>query len=124
MALLNMKIIIEKVTSEPYHSITKKDVETVIDIVPDDWVGVAHVFSITAQRFENSGWDRPVIENNTTFNIMSRGMDRNVMIKELLIEMAIRPAKIYSHKGHALTKAQRKMLEELIKPYYDTLITR
>jgi hypothetical protein len=116
-----MKIITEKTSSEPYHSITKKDLKAIIEIVPDDWIGVAHIFSISSQLFENSGWDRPVIQNNTTLKILSRGINRNEIIKELLIELAIRPTKTYPPKGHSLTKSQRKKLEELIMPYYNKL---
>lgn len=117
-----MKIISEKIVSEPGHAVTKKDIKAVIDVVPDDWVGVAHVFTISSQLFSNSKWDRPVIQNNTTFRILSRGFDRNEIIKELLIEMAITPTKNHPPYGHRLTQRQRKELEELIKPYYDQLI--
>jgi hypothetical protein len=117
-----MKIITEKVHSEPAHAITKKEVGAIIDVVPDDWIGVAHVFLISAQLFENSNWDRPVIQNNTTFKILSRGIEKNLIIKELLIEMAIRPTQTYPPRGHTLTKSQRRKLEELIEPYYNKLI--
>ncbi|PCJ97949.1 MAG: hypothetical protein COA50_03180 [Flavobacteriaceae bacterium] len=116
-----MKIITEKINSEPKHSITKKDVQAIIEVVPDDWIGIAHVFSISSQLFENSNWDRPVIQNNTNFKILSRGIDRTMIIKEILIELAIRPTKTYPPKGHSLTKSQRKKLEALILPYYNKL---
>ena len=117
-----MKIITEKIHSEPNHSITKKDIKAIIEVIPDDWIGVTHVFSISSQLFENSNWDRPVIKNNTNFKILSRGIDRNEIIKELLIELAIRPTKIHPPRRHVLTKSQRKKLEEFIKPYYNKLI--
>jgi len=113
-----MKIIIEKTKTEPNHSITKKDIQAIIEIVPDDWIGIAHVFLISAQLFENSNWDRPVIQNNTTFRILSRGIDRNEIVKELLIELAIRPTRTDPPRGHSLTKSQRKKLEEFIMPYF------
>ena len=116
-----MKIVTEKINSEPNHSISKKDVKAIIEVIPDDWIGVAHIFSISSQLFENSNWDRPVIQNNTTFKILSRGIDRNEIIKELLIELAIIPTKTYPPKGHSLTKSQRKKLEEFIMPYYNKL---
>jgi hypothetical protein len=116
-----MKIITEKINSEPNHSISKKDIKAIIDIIPDDWIGVAHVFSISSQLFKNSSWDRPVIQNYVTFKILSRGIDRNIIIKELLIELAIRPTKTNPPKGHSLTKSQRKKLEEFIMPYYNKL---
>ena len=49
-----MKIITEKIHSEPNHSITKKDIKAIIEVIPDDWIGVTHVFSISSQLFENS----------------------------------------------------------------------
>lgn len=116
-----MKIITEKINNKPEHSITKKDVKEIIEIVPDDWIGIAHVFSISSQLFENSNWDRPVILNNTTFKILSRGIEKNVIIKELLIELSINPTKTYPPKGHSLTKSQWKKLEGLIMPYYKKL---
>jgi len=114
-----MKIIIEKINSGLEHSISKKDIKKIIDIVPDDWIGVSNIFLISSQLYQNSGWDRPVVQNNTTFKILSRGIDRNIIIKELLIELAIRPSKNYPTYGHSLNKSQRKKLEELIIPYYE-----
>lgn len=96
--------------------------KAIIEIVPDDWIGVAHIFSISSQLYENSNWDRPVIQNNTTFKILSRGIEKNEIIKELLIELAIISTKTYPPKGHSLTKFQRKKLEKLIISYYNKLI--
>jgi hypothetical protein len=45
----------------------------------------------------------------------------NDIIKELLIELAVKPANIHPPKGHSLTKSQRKKLEELVMPYYAIL---
>lgn len=103
-----MKILIEKINSKPGHSISNQEVRDVIDIVPDDWIRVGHTFSISAQLFENSGWDRPVIQNNTTFRILSRGLDRKLILRELLIELAIKPTGNYPAYRHQLTKYQRK----------------
>ncbi len=117
-----MRIITEKIYSGLKHSVTKRDIQAIIEMVPDDWIGVAHVFSISSQLFKNSKWDRPVIKNNTTFKILSRGIDRGEIIKAILIELAIVPTKSYPPRGHTLTKVQRKKLEELILPYYNKLM--
>ena len=116
-----MKIITEKINDKPHHSISKKDVQAIIEVIPDDWIGIAHIFLISSQLFENSKWDRPVIQNNTTVKILSRGIDRNEIIKESLIELAIKPTKTYPPKGHSLTKSQRKKLEVFIRPYLNKL---
>jgi hypothetical protein len=117
-----MEIITEKISSEPNHSVSKKDIKLVLEIVPDDWVGVAHVFNISAQLFEKTKWDRPVIQNTPTFKIHSRGIEKLEIIKELLIDMAISPMGSQSGYAHSLTKVQRKKIEEFINPYYQKFI--
>ncbi len=32
-----MKIVTKKINSEPNHSILKKDVKAIIQVIPDDW---------------------------------------------------------------------------------------
>jgi len=118
-----MKIIIDKVTSEPNHSVSKKDIETVIRHIPSEWIGIKNVFKISSQLSINSQWDRPVIENGVTFIIMSRGFSRNFIIKELLTELATRPTAIaYSMRAHHINKGDRKKLEEFIQPLFEKVI--
>ena len=118
-----MKIIKEIITSEPDHSVSRKDIETVLKHIPKDWLGIANKFKISSQLFSNSKWDRPVIENNTTFVIMSRGFERNYIIKELLIELATDPSGIgYSIKAHHINKEDRNKLEKFIQPFYEAII--
>jgi len=118
-----MKIIIDKVTSEPNHSVSKKDIETVIRHIPSEWIGIKNVFKISSQLSINSQWDRPVIENGITFMIMSRGFSRDFIIKELLIELATRPTGIaYSMRAHHINKGDRKKLEEFVQPFFEKTI--
>ena len=118
-----MKIIKEIITSEPDHSVSRKDIETVLKHIPKDWLGIANNFKISSQLFSTSKWDRPVIENNTTFVIMSRGFERKYIIKELLIELATYPSGIgYSMKAHHINKEDRNKLEKLIQPFYEAII--
>ncbi len=54
---------------------------------------------------------------------MSRGFEKNYIIKELLIELAIRPSgKGHNMIAHHINKNIRKILEEMIQPYYDKII--
>jgi len=119
-----MKIIAEKITESPKHALTIKDIKALVEVVPEEWIGQAHVFLLSAQRFENSKWDRPVIQNNTTFRILSRGFGRNEILLELLIELAIRPNRIYPRYAHRLSTSQRKKLEEIVTPWYRKLIAK
>ena len=114
-----MKIIVEKINDELNHSITKNDIKILLEIIPKDWIGVAHVFKISSQLYDKSKWDRYVIQNNTTFNILSRGIQKQLVIKDLLIELALRPNKVYPAYGHQLNSQQIKKVEQIILPYYD-----
>ena len=118
-----MKIIIDKITSEPNHSVSKKDIETVIRHIPSEWLGIKNVFKISSQLLINSQWDRPIIENGITFIIMSRGFSRDFIIKELLIELAKWPTGIvHSIRAHHINKGDRKKLEEFIQPLFEKII--
>ncbi len=117
-----MKIITEPVKDEPAHSVTKRDVQMVLKNVPEEWSWHGSVFLIAAQKFENSKWDRPVILNQGTLRILSRGFDRNQIIKELLIELAIRPTGLYPRYAHRLDKEKRRKLELVVHPYYEKVL--
>ena len=118
-----MKIVIDKVTSEPGHSLTKKDIKLVLKHIPKEWIGSANIFRLTSQMFEKSKWPRSVIYNAPTYIIMSRGIDRNVVIKEFLIELAITPTIGSSRSAHSLDKEQIKKIEEVIEPLYLKITT-
>jgi hypothetical protein len=49
-----MKIIVDKNNNELDHSITKQDIKTILKFIPVNWVGVANIFLISSQKFENS----------------------------------------------------------------------
>jgi hypothetical protein len=118
-----VKIFSDNINSLPPHSISRKEVETILNCLPVDFSGTVVKFKISAQLFSNSGWDRPVIYNNTTYNILSRGLDKKEVIRELLIEIFCHESRIGLHvKGHALSKEQRKKLEALIQPHCEVVL--
>ncbi|RAK64567.1 hypothetical protein [Hymenobacter edaphi] len=117
-----MKIIIEHVHQEPFHSVTRQDVATVLKIIPADWVGPAHVFLISGQKLESTVHDRPVLLNGVTFRIMSRGQNKSAVIKALLLELAAQATRTFPRKFHRFDKVQLRKLEETIAPYYLRLL--
>lgn len=113
-----MKITVEKINSEPKHSISKGDIQNVLSKIPFDYSETVIEFKISAQMFSNSKWDRPVIFNNTTFNILSRGLSKRAIISELLIEIfRERNHMSYPTYAHKLNNSQRKKLQETINKY-------
>lgn len=118
-----MKILIDKVTSEPNHSLSKKDIDLVLKNIPNEWIGSANIFRLASQLFEKSKWPRSVIYNAPSYIIMSRGIDRKVVIKEFLIELAISSTIGDSLHAHTLNNNQVKKLEEVIEPFYLKIIS-
>jgi hypothetical protein len=113
-----MKISVEKINSEPKHSVSKKDIQNVLSKIPFDYSETVIEFKISAQLFSNSKWNRPVIFNNTTFNILSRGLSKREIISELLIEIfRERNHTIYPTYAHKLNNSQRKKLQEITAKY-------
>lgn len=118
-----MKIITDKINTLPDHSISKKEVETILKCVPIDFNRTVVKFKISAQLFINSGWERPVIYNNTTYNILSRGLEKKQVIHELLIELFKHKTRIgQGNQGHRLTKAERQKLDTVVQPYFETIV--
>jgi len=116
-----MKIISDPIQSGIGHSITKKDIQTILKVIPKDWVGIKNVYHISSQMFENTQWDRPVILNGVTYKIHSRGLDKYEVVKDILIAMAERPFGLYIVRAHSLRPSARRKLEEFVKPYFEAI---
>lgn len=119
-----MKIQIIKSDTEPRHSLTKKDLQLVLEVVPKEWIGIKHVFLLSDREFKNTTWDSPVKSNNTTFTILSRGIEKHQIIKELLIKLAEGPSKTSPYYGGRYSNEQRRKLEEYIAPYFEKVLER
>ena len=118
-----MKVITDKINTLPDHSISKKEVETILKCVPIDFRGTVVKFKISAQLFSNSAWERPVIYNNTTYNILSRGLDKKLVIHELLIELFKNETRIgQGNQEHKLTNAERQKLDTVVQPYFEDIL--
>ncbi len=118
-----MKIVVDKIKSEPKHSLSKQELKFILEKLSKTSQEIKKTFKLSAQLFSSSGWDRPVICNNYTYNILSRGVEKEKIIKELLIEIFSNETKIsYETYAHKLNTQQRKKLEKLITPYFDEII--
>ncbi len=119
-----MKIISDKIKSGIQHSITKKDIQLILRIIPNDWVGVANVFHISSQFYEKNQWDRLVIGNGVVYKIHSRGLEKSEIVKGLLIAIAESPAGVYNTRAHSLRKNDKKKIEEVIKPFFEVILEK
>ena len=118
-----MKIITDIINSSPSHSVNKSDIQIILRNVTNEKFGIATVFKISSQLFSNSKWERPVILNGTTYNILSRGLEKEFIIKEILIEIYANATNIhFSMRSHKLNSEQRKNLEIIVEPIFQKII--
>lgn len=123
-----MKITFDKISTEPCHSLSKKETKDILDNVPDDWIKGFDSIRFCSAIFGTPKFygKRPVEVNHWRLNIHSRGLSKKKIIKAILLELAQRNCgdvllREVSH--NSMTKNQFKKLNKLIKPIYEKLVS-
>ena len=116
-----MKIVVAKLNKEPYHSLTAKDIKRIFSIVPEDWKSLINQVVLGAEMFANSRFDRPVIHSSISsrLNVLSRGLRKERMVKEVLRELALNGGMAQSVFVNHVPKAELVKLDRVIEPYID-----
>lgn len=71
---------------------SKSDIKAIIEVVPDNWMGIAPSFQFLLSFFKILIEDRSVIKNGTTFKYYHEEL-KKCNTKELLISLAVKPTK-------------------------------
>ena len=116
-----MKIVVAKLNKEPYHSLTAKDIKRIFRIVPEDWKSLINQVVLGAEMFANSRFDRPVLHSsvNSRLNVLSRGLTKERMVKEVLRELALNGGLAQSGFVNHVQKGELVKLDRAIEPYID-----
>ncbi len=119
-----MKIILAKLNTDPPHSLTRKDIKLIFGLVPEDWCTLISQVVLSAELFENSRFDRPVIHSSISsrLNILSRGFSREKIAKEVLRELGLNGGLAQSGFADHLSKSQLSKLDRKIEPYFEAFI--
>ncbi len=120
-----MKIIIEKVTNEPPHSLTKIDIQTLLMEIPEEWNKGYKTIILSNAIYPKSDFNyynnRPVDLNNSKLIIHSRGLIKSGVIKEILIELCQRNSgdmNLKEGRRNSMSKNQRHLLEQKVEPVF------
>ena len=113
-----MKIISAKLNKEPFHSLSKKDIKRIFSLVPEEWKTAIDQVVMSSELFENSRFDRPVIHSsvNRRLNVLSRGLTKRRMVKEVLRELALNGGVAQSGFVNHVCKAELVKLDEAVEP--------
>lgn len=116
-----MKIVVARLNKEPYHSLTAKDIKRIFSFVPEDWKLLITQVVLGAEMFANSRFDRPVIHSSVSsrLNVLSRGLSKERMVKEVLRELALNGGVAQSGLVNHVSKAELVKLDRVIAPYID-----
>jgi hypothetical protein len=114
-----MKIVMGKFSSEPFHALSKKEVSSLLKIVPDEWVKNISGVILSSKIFKKTKLVKPVEYTTTTqqLYIYSRGLVRDDIARQLLHELALINAQAKAtHSDKACD------LNAMIKPYIDKFL--
>jgi len=107
-----VKIVVDKVTDGRRHSITKQDVRAIFASVPEAWrQGVKEVRLANGSRLRLPVW---LVGGEMT--IWSRGVAKELIVEEILIQLAKNALQLRRGLGQ-FTKADRIKLTAMIQPF-------
>ncbi|WP_158970876.1 hypothetical protein [Paraglaciecola sp. L3A3] len=114
-----MKFVIGKFSNEVFHALTKKEVTLLFKLVPKEWTQSITGVVLSAKVFKNTKVKQPVMYSEQTqqLTILSRGLDREDIAKQVLVELAVIGGEIEAINPNKATTEQAASLDMLVKPY-------
>ncbi|BBM03837.1 hypothetical protein [Microbulbifer sp. GL-2] len=119
-----MKIIFAKLNNDPPHSLSKKDIKRIFTLVPKKWTSLVDQVIFSAEIFQNSRFDRPVIHSSysSRLNILSRGFSKEDIVKEVFRELGVNGGIAKTGYAKHLPKSELDKLDLVIAPYLDSFL--
>jgi hypothetical protein len=109
-----MKIVIGKFSNPPFHALSKKEVSLIFKLVPTEWAKNVSCVVLSSKIFKKTKLQNPVeyITTNQQLSVFSRGLVREDIARQVLLELATIDADLKAIQCDEATE-----LEMLIKPY-------
>lgn len=118
-----MRIIIDPISEEPAHALSRRDIKAIMNVVPDDWLRFIKTIHLASMRPEHTRFDRPVIYSGYSgrLNVASRGLAPRQARKEVLRELAKEGLRVVPSKANSLSAHQLREIDHVIAPLLDQL---
>lgn len=115
----NMKIVIGKFSSEPFHALSKKEISLLLKLVPSEWIKHVSSVVLSSKIVKKTKSANPIEYTATTQQlcIYSRGLVREDIARQTLLELA----RIAIEK-ETVNSDVAPELDIVIKPYLDKFL--
>lgn len=115
-----MKIIEDKVTVYPPHSICRADVRVILSAAPPEWVAEIETVRLSAaQQYP----DVAVYSRfHRTFTITSRGYTKEHTLHQIFTELAAHALEISFRRGHSLQTRDLARVERIVTPLVERVL--
>lgn len=119
-----MKVVVGKFKSEPFHSLSKKDVSLIVKLVPSNWIAGINTIILGAKIYAKTQVSRPVIFSPASgrLTILSRGYERREIASEVLCELAVAGGEAAKDESKHKLKSERVRFDGIIKPYLEQFL--
>jgi len=89
-----VKIISAKLNKEPFHSLSRKEIKLILSILPPQWIEGINEIVLSAEIYSKPQTWGPVVYAPTInrLKILSRGFNKADIVKEVILELAIKGA--------------------------------
>ena len=116
---MNMKIVIGKFSSEPFHALSKKDINLLLKLAPSEWVKHVSSVVLSSKIMKKTKLAKPVEYSPTSkqLTIFSRGLVREDIARQFLFELASIVHELAEAKSDIAPEA-----EVMVKPYLDKFL--
>jgi hypothetical protein len=114
-----MKVVIGKFSNEPFHALSKKDVSLIFKLVPKEWAINVLSVVLSSKIFKKTKLTKPIeyTPSNKQLSIYSRGLIREDIAKQVLLELAI-----ISAVQEGADSDNSSELDIKIKPFMDKFL--
>lgn len=85
-----MKVVIGKFSNEPFHALSKKDISLLFKLMPKQWAKSVSGVILSSKIFKKTKLAKPIeyTVTNKQLSIYSRGLVREDIARQVLIELA------------------------------------
>jgi hypothetical protein len=117
-----MKVIEDKVTVYPPHSLCKADIPVILSLLPADWTT-----GIQTVRFSSSNGENPTViaffhPPDGSLLIKSRGFTKERVLRALLTELASHAMGVVFRTYRRLQKRDESRIERLVAPLVEQIL--
>ena|SRR5688572_5978160 len=117
-----MKVIEDKVTIYPPHSLCKADIPVILSLLPAEWTAGIQTVRLSSSHGENPHIIASFHPADGSLMIKSRGFTKDRVLRALLTELAGHALGVVFRSYRRLQKRDEARIERLVAPLVDEIL--